>query len=66
MAMVVVEKGKEAGEGAVAVAVAVEVVEVAGVAAAAVACLDLPHQLALPWCDGPWLALGTPVKALVR
>ena len=61
--MVVVEKGKEAGEGAVAVAVEVEV---AGVAAAAVACLDLPHQLALPWCDGPWLALGTPVKALVR
>ena len=62
MAMVVVEKGKEAGEGAVAVAV----VKAAGVVAAAVACLDLPHQLALPWCDGPWLALGTPVKALVR
>ena len=57
--MVVVEKGEMAGEGAVAV-------EAAGVAAAAVACLDLPHQLALPWCDGPWLALGTPVKALVR
>jgi hypothetical protein len=45
VAMVVVEKGKGA--------VAVEVVVAADVAAAAVACLGLPHQLALPWSDGP-------------
>ena len=52
--MVVVEKGKEAGEGAVAL----EVVVAAGVTAAAVACLGLPHQLALPWSDGPYCICG--------
>jgi len=41
--MEVAEKEKEAGEGAVEVGVVIA----AGVAAAAVACLDLPHHLAL-------------------
>ena len=48
--------------------VEVEVVVVAAgvAAAAAVARVGLLHQLALPWSDGPRLALGIPVKALVR
>jgi hypothetical protein len=53
--MVVAEKEKEAGEGTVKV----EVVIAAGVAAAAVACLDLPQQLALLCSDGPRLVLDT-------
>ena len=58
VAIVVAAKGEEAEERAV---VEVEVVVAAGVAAAAAVA-----QHVLPWSDGPRLALGTPVTALVR
>ena len=58
-------KLEEAEERAV-VEVEVEVVAAGVAAAAAVARVGLLHQLVLSWSDGPQLALGTPVKALVR